>query len=101
MQTVEWGLNMLTTGAFTLREAERRAKQARRAMWRSYVPPANAPTKLSGAFTGTVTEVRLQAGGCFSVPLEPTARLCTDLKTNSWQQRLNNDWIPVGDCLTV
>lgn len=27
VQTVEWGLNMLTTGAFTLRQAERRAKQ--------------------------------------------------------------------------
>ena len=26
-QTAEWGLNMMTTGAFTLREAERRAKQ--------------------------------------------------------------------------
>ena len=27
LQTAEWGLNMMTTGAFTLREAERRAKQ--------------------------------------------------------------------------
>jgi hypothetical protein len=31
LQTAEWGLNMMTTGAFTLREAERRAKQVRQA----------------------------------------------------------------------
>jgi hypothetical protein len=30
---VEWGLNMLTTGAFTLREAERRAKQVQQKQW--------------------------------------------------------------------
>ena len=60
MQTVDWGLNMMTTGAQALREAERKAKQGRVAMWQGYVPRANAPPKLQGDFTGTVTEVRLR-----------------------------------------
>ena len=57
LQTVEWGLNMMVSGAFKLREAERKAKQGRLNMWRNYVPPAGASTKQSGKFSGTVTEV--------------------------------------------
>lgn len=57
MQTVDWGLNMMTTGAQTLRDAERKAKQGRIAMWTNYQPRPDAPTKLHDEFTGTVTEV--------------------------------------------
>ncbi len=58
LQTTEWGLNMMITGSFKLREAERKAKQGRLGLWRNYVPPAGSSTKQSGKFTGTVTEVR-------------------------------------------
>lgn len=37
-----WGLEMMSVNAFTLREAERQAKQQRIGIWRNYVPPANA-----------------------------------------------------------
>ena len=57
VQTTEWGLNMMTTGAQTLREAERKARQGRVAMWANYVPRPDAPTKLHDEFAGTVTEV--------------------------------------------
>lgn len=57
-KTAEWGLNMLTPGAsFTLREAERKAKRNRVNMWRTYSPPADAPAKLKGHFSGTVSEI--------------------------------------------
>ena len=56
-QTVEWGLNMMISGAFTLREAERKAKKERLNMWHNYVAPAGSSTKQSGKFTGTVSEV--------------------------------------------
>lgn len=48
---------MMTTGAQTLREAERKARQGRVAMWTNYVPRPDAPTKLNDEFTGTITEV--------------------------------------------
>ena len=57
MQTVDWGLNMMINGAFTLREAERTAKKERHNMWHDYTPPAGSSTKQAGKFTGTVVEV--------------------------------------------
>ena len=57
MQAVEWGLAMMITGSQRLREAERRAKQAKAGIWHDYVPPASAGTKLSDKFTGTVVEI--------------------------------------------
>lgn len=48
---------MMVTGAQSLREAERRAKQARTGMWHDYVQPASAGTKLSDNFRGIVVEV--------------------------------------------
>lgn len=39
---VNWGLEMMSLGAHSLREAERNAKQQRIAMWRTYVAPASA-----------------------------------------------------------
>lgn len=48
---------MMISGAFTLREAERKAKKERLNMWRNYAPPAGSSTKQSGKFTGAVTEV--------------------------------------------
>ena len=57
-QTTEWGLNMMITGSFKLREAERRAKQGRLGLWHNYVPPAGSATKQSGKFKGTVSEAR-------------------------------------------
>ena len=56
-KTAEWSLNMMTTGAFKLREAERTAKQKRVGMWHSYVPKQTGSTKLSDEFTGVVVEV--------------------------------------------
>jgi hypothetical protein len=58
-QTVDWGLNMMVTGSFKLREAERGAKQQKVGIWHNYLPPASAGTKLSDVFSGTVVEVRL------------------------------------------
>ena len=58
-QTTEWGLNMMVTGSFKLREAERKAKQGRLGMWHNYVPPAGSATKQSGKFKGTVAEARM------------------------------------------
>ena len=54
---VEWGLNMLSSGGFKLREAERGAKQARKGMWQDWTPPATGSARLSDAFAGTVREV--------------------------------------------
>ena len=48
---------MMVTGAQTLREAERSAKQGKRGIWHDYSPPASAGTKLSDNFKGTVVEV--------------------------------------------
>lgn len=39
---VNWGLEMMSLGAHSLREAERNAKQQRVAIWRNYVAPASA-----------------------------------------------------------
>ena len=39
---VNWGLEMMSTGGFNLREAERSAKQQRSGIWRNYVAPATA-----------------------------------------------------------
>ncbi|KAL3140607.1 hypothetical protein ABBQ32_005177 [Trebouxia sp. C0010 RCD-2024] len=60
-----WGLEMMSVNAFTLREAERQAKQQRIGIWRNYVPPANAGTKLSDKFSGTVCEI--VSGDCMVV----------------------------------
>ncbi|KAL0028628.1 hypothetical protein WJX79_006551, partial [Trebouxia sp. C0005] len=62
---VNWGLEMMSVNAFTLREAERNAKQQRVGIWRNYVAPATAGTKLSDKFTGTVCEV--VSGDCLVV----------------------------------
>lgn len=53
----EWSLNMMTSGAFKLRETERAARQQRLGMWHSYVPPATNSSKLSDTFVGTVSEI--------------------------------------------
>ena len=63
-QTTEWGLNMMMTGSFKLREVERKAKQGRLGMWHNYVPPAGSATKQSGKFKGTVAEVRSASRNC-------------------------------------
>lgn len=39
---VNWGLEMMSLGAHSLREAERNAKQQKLAIWRNYVAPASA-----------------------------------------------------------
>ena len=39
---VNWGLEMMSVNGFTLREAERNAKQQRVGIWRNYVAPATA-----------------------------------------------------------
>ena len=37
-----WGLEMMSVNSFSLKEAERHAKQQRAAIWRNYTPPATA-----------------------------------------------------------
>lgn len=64
-KTVEWSLNMMTSGAFKLREMERAARQARLGLWHSYVLQPGASAKLSDNFTGTVTEI--VSGDCLLV----------------------------------
>jgi staphylococcal nuclease domain-containing protein 1 len=64
-KAVEWSLNMMTSGAFKLRESERAARQAKTGLWHSYVPQATNSSKLSDKFTGTVIEV--VSGDCLIV----------------------------------
>ena len=42
LQLVNWGVEMMTQGAFTLREAERSAKGQKLRIWQNYTPPASA-----------------------------------------------------------
>ena len=56
-KAAEWSLNMMTTGAFRLREADRAARLAHLGVWKDYVAPATATSKLSDTFTGEVSEV--------------------------------------------
>lgn len=56
-KTAEWSLNMMTTGAFKLREAERSARTSRLGIWRSYVPPPSSSVKSSDKFSGLMVEV--------------------------------------------
>jgi len=56
-KAAEWSLNMMTTGAFKLRETERSARQARIGMWHSYVAQPTNSAKLSDKFSGTVSEI--------------------------------------------
>ena len=66
LQSVDWGLRMLDEStAFKLREAERTAKQQRKGQWVNWTPPATPSSKLSGDFTGTVTEI--VSGDCIVV----------------------------------
>lgn len=51
---VNWGLEMMSLGAHSLREAERNAKQQRLAIWRNYVAPASAGTAFSPASFGVL-----------------------------------------------
>lgn len=53
------------SSAFKLREAERAAKQQRIGQWVNWIPPATPSSKLSGDFTGTVTEI--VSGDCIVV----------------------------------
>ncbi|KAG7669099.1 hypothetical protein Ndes2526B_g00826 [Nannochloris sp. 'desiccata'] len=64
-KAVEWSLNMMTSGAFKLREAERAARQSKTGLWHSYVPQATNSSKLSDKFTGIVIEV--VSGDCLIV----------------------------------
>jgi len=54
---VDWGLAMMTNGAMRLKEGERGAKQQRAGIWRDYVPPASAGTRLGDEYEGKVIEV--------------------------------------------
>jgi len=46
LQAAEWSLNMMSNGAFKLREAERSAKQQRVGQWHNYVPQTGNSSKL-------------------------------------------------------
>lgn len=62
---MEWGLNMMQTGGFTLRELERKAKQEKAGIWEGYVPPVTAAQARTDAFKGPVVEV--VSGDCVVV----------------------------------
>jgi len=64
-KAVEWSLNMMTSGAFKLRESERSARQSKIGLWHSYVPQATNSSKLSDKFSGAVVEV--VSGDCLIV----------------------------------
>lgn len=64
-KAAEWSLNMMTSGAFKLREAERAARQGRVGLWHSYVAQPTNSAKLSDKFTGVVAEVA--SGDCIVV----------------------------------
>ncbi|KAL4429360.1 hypothetical protein ABPG77_005134 [Micractinium sp. CCAP 211/92] len=64
-RTAEWGLGMMTTGSFRLRELERAAKQAKAGIWHNYVPQTGNSAKLSDKFTGTVAEI--VSGDCIVI----------------------------------
>lgn len=56
-RAAEWSLNMMTSGAFKLRELERASRQNKVGQWHNYVPQAGNSAKLSDKFTGVVAEV--------------------------------------------
>ena len=64
-KAAEWSLNMMTTGAFTLRETERSARNARVGMWHNYIPQTGNSAKLDDEFEGQVSEV--VSGDCLMV----------------------------------
>lgn len=53
-------MNLLTSGATRLREAERAAKAAKKGMWINYVAPPSAHAKASDHFTGAWIEYGLR-----------------------------------------
>lgn len=64
-KAVDWSLNQMASGAFTLREAERTARGARVGIWHGYVPQPGASAKLSDKFGGHVIEV--VSGDCLVI----------------------------------
>jgi len=54
---VEWSLNMMTSGSFNLREAERSSRSAKRGIWHNYVPQPGNASKLESEFSGKVVEI--------------------------------------------
>ena len=61
----EWSLNMMTTGSFKLREAERAARAARRGIWHNHVPQTGNSAKLQDTFSGKVMEI--VSGDCLII----------------------------------
>ena len=64
-RAAEWSLELMTSGAFRLRELERSARQTRLGIWHNYVPPKTNTAKLSDKFKGTVFEI--VSGDCIVV----------------------------------
>ena len=54
-----WGLEMMSMNAFNLKEAERKAKQQRLAIWRNYVVPATAGLPVIDMHTCTCFNTRI------------------------------------------
>lgn len=64
-KAAEWSLNMMATGAFKLREAERTARASRVGIWINHVPQTGNSAKLEDSFTGIVSEI--VSGDCVIV----------------------------------
>lgn len=64
-KAAEWSLNMMATGAFKLREAERTARASRVGMWHNHVPQTGNSAKLQDSFGGVVSEI--VSGDCVIV----------------------------------
>jgi hypothetical protein len=59
---MEFSVNMISNGSQKLRDLERAAKQRKVGIWTNYVPVATNQGKLSGVFTGKVSEGRGSEG---------------------------------------
>lgn len=56
-RAAEWSLDMMTSGAFKLRELERAARQTKSGIWHDYVPQKTNTAKLNDRFHGPVIEI--------------------------------------------
>jgi endonuclease YncB( thermonuclease family) len=66
---------MMTNGAMRLKEGERGAKQQRAGIWRDYVPPASAGTRLGDEYEVCISRLIILGYKCLLKPLLASSRL--------------------------
>ena len=82
-QLVNWGVEMMTQGAFTLREAERSAKGQKLRIWQNYTPPASAGQS-TASHAVSVTSLRSAARGGAKIWHWPLNRVSAKLSRSEW-----------------